>query len=425
MQLSNQPNAESSQPRSAFPEPQEQQSQALQNPFQLPLSLNSPPPPVPYQQFEYSFPPAFPDQLLPVGDNATTKDLFSASEQDNILGFLDKFEWQFDPLLPSGIPSFNAGQLPGGSTDLRRSLRSPPLNSSTEHISPAAHAVSTPRAHSPTNPSRPSKSQLSSPVYTSAPPQTYPGPSSGHFSPTDPHSAASGHSALNTPYNEPSRSQTDHASVVTLALKQEIQEPSVNLLHEGPDDGQKGPRDQVLTGSIGEHPSSIPAHSANGRPQKPVLSTPEKRVRHILSEQRRRNTIRDGYAALTNMLVPYPNAALRPAPPRPPRGKGKGTRGRTRGKGKSGVLFRAVEYIKWLDECVEDLTEEVNNLEVAVRDYQNQHQQSQQPPQHHPFPPQSHQPHQPRQQHLPPHLERHSRHLSFPNSQQHRGAYHS
>lgn len=416
MQLSSKSNPETSQLRLANTEQEGQQSQGLQKAVRLPLSLHPPPPPVPYQQFEYSFPPAFPDQLLPAGDNATTQDLFSASEQDNILGFLDKFEWQFDPLLPSGIPSFNTGQLPGGSTDLRPSLRSPPLSGSTESVLPTAHAASTPRAHSPTNSSRPSQSQLSSPVYTSAPPPTYPGPSSGNFSPNDPHPASSGHLSS---YNEPSRSQTDQTSVVTSVLKQEIQERGVNLLHENPDGGQQGAREQLPAGSVAERLSSIPAHSANERPQKPVLSTPEKRVRHILSEQRRRNTIRDGYAALTNMLVPYPNAVARPAPPRPPRGKGKGTRGRTRGKGKSGVLFRAVEYIKWLDECVEDLTAEVNKLEAAVQDYQ---QKSQQSPQHHPFPPQSHQPLQPRQQHLPPHLQRHSRNLSFPHSQH---AYHS
>ncbi|KAF9512767.1 hypothetical protein BS47DRAFT_1297213 [Hydnum rufescens UP504] len=104
-----------------------------------------------------------------------------------------------------------------------------------------------------------------------------------------------------------------------------------------------------------------------GRPQKPVLSTPEKRVRHILSEQRRRNTIRDGYAALTSMLAAHPTASSRPAPPKPVRARGKGTRGRTRGKGKSGVLFRAVEYVKWLEESVEDLMAEVERFEAAVQ----------------------------------------------------------
>lgn len=110
---------------------------------------------------------------------------------------------------------------------------------------------------------------------------------------------------------------------------------------------------------------------AGGRPQKPVLTTPEKRVRHILSEQRRRNTIRDGYAQLTTMLAPHPSAVARPTPAKPARGgaggRPKGARGRTRGKGKSGVLFRAVEYVKWLEEGVEDLTAEVMKLEAATQ----------------------------------------------------------
>jgi hypothetical protein len=121
------------------------------------------------------------------------------------------------------------------------------------------------------------------------------------------------------------------------------------------------------TGEIGGGGGNL----AGGRPQKPVLTTPEKRVRHILSEQRRRNTIRDGYAQLTTMLAPHPAAVARPAPAKPPRGgpggRPKGARGRTRGKGKSGVLFKAVEYVKWLEESVEDLTTEVMKLEAVTQ----------------------------------------------------------
>lgn len=110
-----------------------------------------------------------------------------------------------------------------------------------------------------------------------------------------------------------------------------------------------------------------------GRPTKPVLTTPEKRVRHILSEQRRRNTIRDGYTQLTTMLAPHPSATSRPNGNNA-KGKGrsgnaarpKGARGRTKGKGKSGVLFRAVEYVIWLEEGVEDLMAEAEKLQAAV-----------------------------------------------------------
>ncbi|KAH9947103.1 peptidase of plants and bacteria-domain-containing protein [Amylocystis lapponica] len=40
---------------------------------------------------------------------------------------------------------------------------------------------------------------------------------------------------------------------------------------------------------------------------KPLLSTPQKRINHIMSEQKRRNAIRDGYLQLTSLLAPAGN----------------------------------------------------------------------------------------------------------------------
>jgi Helix-loop-helix DNA-binding domain len=98
---------------------------------------------------------------------------------------------------------------------------------------------------------------------------------------------------------------------------------------------------------------------------KPLLSSPQKRLNHIMSEQKRRNAIREGYAQLTTLLAP------RGAPPgtgMPTRGrpKGSGGRGKGRTKGKSGVLFRAVEYCHWLEEGIEALKEEVKRVEAAA-----------------------------------------------------------
>src|ERR1700694_2468889 len=68
-------------------------------------------PPVPFQQFEYSFPPQFPEQLLPPTSEqpsgSLSNSLLSAAEQNHLLGFLDNFEWQFDPLLPPGVTEYN------------------------------------------------------------------------------------------------------------------------------------------------------------------------------------------------------------------------------------------------------------------------------------------------------------------------------
>lgn len=99
-------------------------------------------------------------------------------------------------------------------------------------------------------------------------------------------------------------------------------------------------------------------------PARQLLSTPQKRLNHIMSEQKRRNTIRDGYAQLIALLAP--DGA--PAIDMPTRGRPKGSGGaaKTGTKGKSGVLFRAVEYVKFLEENTDALRKEVERVERAT-----------------------------------------------------------
>jgi hypothetical protein len=84
-----------------------------------------------------------------------------------------------------------------------------------------------------------------------------------------------------------------------------------------------------------------------------------------MSEQKRRNAIRDGYAQLIALLAP---AGSPPGLGMPTRGRPKGSGGRSKGrsKGKSGVLFRSVEFIRWLEEGRDMLREEVLRLESQV-----------------------------------------------------------
>ncbi|KAK0233782.1 hypothetical protein IW262DRAFT_1452343 [Armillaria fumosa] len=98
---------------------------------------------------------------------------------------------------------------------------------------------------------------------------------------------------------------------------------------------------------------------------KPLLSTPQKRLNHIMSEQKRRNAIRDGYAQLISLLAPEGSEPTIPMPSRG-RPKGSGARGGAKGKGKSGVLFRAVEYVQWLEEGRDALKDEVARVEAAA-----------------------------------------------------------
>lgn len=85
-----------------------------------------------------------------------------------------------------------------------------------------------------------------------------------------------------------------------------------------------------------------------------------------MSEQKRRNAIRDGYAQLIQLLAGAGSGVGMPTRGRP---KGSGGKGGGKTKGKSGVLFRAVEYVKWLEEGRNALLEEVLRTEAAVGIY--------------------------------------------------------
>ena len=98
---------------------------------------------------------------------------------------------------------------------------------------------------------------------------------------------------------------------------------------------------------------------------KAQLSAPQKRLNHIMSEQKRRNAIRDGYVQLTALLAP---AGAPPGTGMPTRGRPKGSGNRAKGKcqGKSGILFRAVDYCRFMEENIQALREEVAKLEAAA-----------------------------------------------------------
>lgn len=143
------------------------------------------------------------------------------------------------------------------------------------------------------------------------------------------------------------------------------------LSQQPPPLGSVSPRTSERRGSTSSSSSSpADAAAAAAARSKALLTTPQKRLNHIMSEQKRRNAIRDGYVQLTTLLAP---AGAPPGAGMPTRGrpKGSGARGgRGRGtagfKGKSGILFRAVEYIHWLEEGRDALQEEVAKVEAAA-----------------------------------------------------------
>lgn len=122
------------------------------------------------------------------------------------------------------------------------------------------------------------------------------------------------------------------------------------------------PEQPVASSSADAGTSSRSASPPLSAKSKKQLSTPQKRLNHIMSEQKRRNSIRDGYATLTQMLAPA-GTTVANALPRRGRPRGSGARGKGRGKGKSGVLFRAVEYVAWLQENCDALEQEIARVE--------------------------------------------------------------
>ncbi|CAG8515853.1 5984_t:CDS:2 [Acaulospora colombiana] len=80
------------------------------------------------------------------------------------------------------------------------------------------------------------------------------------------------------------------------------------------------------------------------KPYKELLTEEEKRANHIASEQKRRNTIRAGFKELTDIIPTLKNV----------------------NNSKSTILFKAVDYIKYLERRNKNLKERAGLLEMRV-----------------------------------------------------------
>lgn len=81
-----------------------------------------------------------------------------------------------------------------------------------------------------------------------------------------------------------------------------------------------------------------------GKSSKELLTEEEKRNNHIASEQKRRSMIRSGFKDLTEIVPTLKNI----------------------NNSKSTVLFKAVDYIKYLEKRNRNLREKIKNLEIRV-----------------------------------------------------------
>nr|GAT58630.1 predicted protein [Mycena chlorophos] len=258
----------------------------------------------------------FDPSLFPAPPLPSSADLFSAAETSDLFGFLDTFGAGWDdpsPLSPQQLPFYAS------------SPRITPY--SNPHLNTIPEPSATPRSR-PRTATRPREHSAQGPVLrTGSRTPSSASESSGEQQPSLARSNSSGS-------NSRSRSATIVAPIPVPAV------PPI--------------------------PPSSQSQSTPTAANKPLLSTPQKRLNHIMSEQKRRNAIRDGYAQLIAILAPAGAESI--GMPQRGRPKGSGGRGNANGKskGKSGVLFRAVEYIKWLEEGSNAMRREVNRVEGAA-----------------------------------------------------------
>ena len=277
----------------------------LPHPHQL--SSNSPPRLTNVSSSGLSLPDFFGPP--PPADSGST--LWTGDEQADIFGFLNQFEapWEFNPVLPGDMPTYPGDHTmtyDGDAFDPRSSAHdaSESNRDGLRDILASASNTSIPSSSSTVVPARsPSRS------------------------------------------GSPSRQNPSRTS------------SSGGVTHDKP----------IKRSASSDSQSTWPLSASSNNQSKATLSAPQKRLNHVKSEKRRRDTIRDGYLTLTRLLSPPNSQHLAIPVPRRGRPKGSGRAangsGKKEGKGKSGVLFRAVEYVRFLEEDVRGLEEEIRRLE--------------------------------------------------------------
>lgn len=91
--------------------------------------------------------------------------------------------------------------------------------------------------------------------------------------------------------------------------------------------------------------ASSPTGCKRSKLNRDLLTDDEKRVNHIASEQKRRNTIRMGFKEMTEIIPTLKNI----------------------NNSKSTILFKAVEYIKHLDKRNRSLKEKITSLQMRMK----------------------------------------------------------
>lgn len=300
---------------------------------------------------DFFFPPPPP----PANTSFESMNFFSTGEQDDMLDFLRDFDaadpWEFNPLLPSTMPAY-----PGDIvlTDDSRKQHSQHSQQNQHQSHQAGMMLPSTQSELPLHHQYGNGHALAFHQQQQQHMDQGPFPDS-----------VSVHSSSGTamPEVQTPQAQTSSpsANTTTSSLHQHQHQQQHHHHHHAPPSTASSSSPSASTAGGGRPPSN---GQQEWRP-KPVLSGPQKRMNHVKSEKRRRDTIRDGYLTLTKMLSPSGPGAEQIAIPRRgrPKGSGRTVNGKKTGKGKSGVLFRAVEYIRFMEEGCEALERECERLE--------------------------------------------------------------
>ncbi|KAJ8084622.1 hypothetical protein AAF712_004251 [Marasmius tenuissimus] len=270
-------------------------------------------PPVSYSDFEFTFDPQLTSYFPNAPQVPPSGELFSEGETSDIFNFLDGFNsgvWDSDPTDPVYL-GYNSPSSP-----VQQHTNAPYSN---------PHLKTVPEPSTSSRPKRATRRSSSSRNATS----------------------------LHSPVSE--SSSRGFSQAPSNSSDSSVTPPPIPVANAASPDLASSP------------PADLSTSTKRGSRAKPLLSTPQKRLNHIMSEQKRRNAIRDGYAQLITLLAPAgsaPGVAL--GMPTRGRPKGSGSNGKGTNKGKSGVLFRAVEYCRWLEEGQDALRQEVVRLESAA-----------------------------------------------------------
>lgn len=379
-----------------------------------PSSSQSPQHPPPFSEFDFSFDPAlqpflaFTQQLHPTNPGH----LFSQSETSNLLGYLDAISQSVDVGFDERA-SPNPGSGEGRGIDPRlatmdydsatgsrghehsqrmdvgesrqrqmeQSYYSHPSTSSSQHSSSSSIVAFPPPPPTLDPAPRTDGGYLDNIEYPPSSLQAHPTGGSARVGPPTRSRGRgkAGTSSSKSPTRRRDGSQT-RASRNSNPISQSLPLHPQSHPHSHsqmpitlPPSHPHSPHAQHLHQTPSPHLS--PTLSSASAPSSAPTSSLQKRTAHILSEQKRRNAIRDSYSTLISFLAPEDGtggeglemptrgrpkgSGLRAVKP----GKTKEVAGGKGAKGKSGILWRAVEYTLWLQEGNEALKRECERLE--------------------------------------------------------------